>query len=55
MFEKNVSSAFVCSVCFALQAMVQYFVFRIADVHIKRAVSQKNEKAKVIFRIIKNY
>ncbi|KAE9551865.1 hypothetical protein FO519_004914 [Halicephalobus sp. NKZ332] len=54
VFEKNVPSAFVCSICFGLQAMVQYFIFRIADVQLKRAVSEKNEKAKTSITAFEN-
>uniref|UniRef100_A0AC34R6X4 ABC transmembrane type-1 domain-containing protein n=1 Tax=Panagrolaimus sp. JU765 TaxID=591449 RepID=A0AC34R6X4_9BILA len=47
VFEKNLPSAFLCSICFGLQAVAQYFVFRIADVHFKRAMNEKNERARI--------
>uniref|UniRef100_A0A914QK12 ABC transmembrane type-1 domain-containing protein n=1 Tax=Panagrolaimus davidi TaxID=227884 RepID=A0A914QK12_9BILA len=43
IFEKNFSTAFVSSVCFFLQAIIQYFVSRVAEIQTKRVISKRNQ------------
>uniref|UniRef100_A0AC34RKY5 ABC transmembrane type-1 domain-containing protein n=1 Tax=Panagrolaimus sp. JU765 TaxID=591449 RepID=A0AC34RKY5_9BILA len=52
--NKNVPTAFLCSVCFGLQAITQYFVFRTSEVHLKITMMEKNERAKIDYEKIKN-
>uniref|UniRef100_A0A914YBC9 ABC transmembrane type-1 domain-containing protein n=1 Tax=Panagrolaimus superbus TaxID=310955 RepID=A0A914YBC9_9BILA len=47
VFEKNLASAFLCSICFVIQAINQYVVFRISHIHTKRAMADKNDKGRI--------
>uniref|UniRef100_A0A914R7P0 ABC transmembrane type-1 domain-containing protein n=1 Tax=Panagrolaimus davidi TaxID=227884 RepID=A0A914R7P0_9BILA len=47
VFEKNLVSAFLCTICFVIQAINQYIVFRIAHIYTKRAMADKNDKGRI--------
>uniref|UniRef100_A0A7E4VWN4 Serpentine receptor class gamma n=1 Tax=Panagrellus redivivus TaxID=6233 RepID=A0A7E4VWN4_PANRE len=45
VYEKNLASATITTICFIVQAICQYFMARAAEIHTKRNVAKRNAHA----------